>query len=61
MLPRCGQRCGELWPSIESVSTFACLDLGVLAYDRDAFGFGEPSDCRSLSFQAETRSTLSLS
>jgi hypothetical protein len=54
MLPRCGQRCGELWPSIESVGTFAGFDLGELGCDRDPFIFSEPSDCRSLCFQAET-------
>jgi hypothetical protein len=54
LLPRCGQRCGELRPSIESVSTFTGLHLGELGGDRDLFGFGEPSDRRSLSFEAET-------
>jgi hypothetical protein len=61
LLPRCGQRCGKLGPSIEGVGSFAGLDLSELAYDLDIFGFSEPSDGRSLSFQAETRSSLPLS
>ena len=30
-LARCGQRCGELWPSIERIGAFAGFDLGELA------------------------------
>jgi hypothetical protein len=38
LFARSGQRCGELWPSIESVCPFAGFDLGELANDRDALG-----------------------
>ena len=52
-LARCGQRCGKLWPSIESIGAFAGLDLGEFREERDAFSLGKACDCRSLSLQAE--------
>ena len=60
-LPRRGQRCGKLGPSIERIGAFAGFDLGELREERDAFALRKSRDCRSLSLQAETRSTLALS
>jgi hypothetical protein len=50
----CGQRCGELRPSIESVRALASFHLHELTGDRNAFALGKPNYCRSLTFQAET-------
>ncbi len=41
LLDRLLARCGELWPPIERIRALAGLDLGELADDRDARGFGK--------------------
>jgi hypothetical protein len=45
---------------IERIGAFAGFDLGELGEQSDAFRFGKARDRRSLSLQAETRSTLAL-
>ena len=47
-LARCGQRCGELRPSVERVGALAGFDLGEFGEDGDAFGFGKARDRCSL-------------
>jgi hypothetical protein len=51
---RCGQRCGELRPSVEGVGSLAGFDLCELAGNRDALALGKASHGCALSFQAET-------
>jgi hypothetical protein len=53
-----GQRCGELRPTIESISAFAGFDLHELANDLKIFCLGKPGDGVALGFDAEARSTL---
>jgi len=54
LLPRYGQRCGKLRPSVEGVGSPAGFYLSELAGDGDAFSVSEACDCRSLCFEAET-------
>jgi hypothetical protein len=53
-LAGCGEGCGKLRPAIERIGSLAGFDLGEFLKKGDAGCFGEASDCRSLSLDAQT-------
>jgi hypothetical protein len=52
---QCG---GELWPTVQSVGTFARLDLDMLGNYLDPLRIGEPLDCGSLGLDPQSALAL---
>ena len=58
LLPPCGQRCGQLGPSVEGIAPLPRFHLDELADQIEPLGRGEPGDRLALGLDAEPGSAL---